>query len=184
MITISICEDEVYFAAELKKLVDEYCRLRKIHASVRIFSDGESLLASGQATDVILMDIKLPGGRGTDVIRRLRDLGSDSQVIFITAFQKYVFQAFDLDAVHCIPGAAERDPLLRGDEPSDHNAVAACMAEAQEHRSFSLTAKIKSNFLIVEAINTTSIDGPAAYGTGLKNVRQIVKNIREPWKQK
>ncbi len=110
MITISICEDEVYFVAELKKLVDEYCRLRKIHASVRTFSDGESFLASGQATDVILMDIKLPGGRGTDVIRRLRDLGSDSQVIFITAFQKYVFQAFDLDAVHYIlkPVSAEK----------------------------------------------------------------------------
>ncbi|MCI8586682.1 MAG: sensor histidine kinase [Lachnospiraceae bacterium] len=58
------------------------------------------------------------------------------------------------------------------------NAVAACMAETQEHRSFSLTAKMKSNFLIIEAVNTTSIDRPAAYGTGLKNVRQIVKKYQ------
>ena len=30
MITVSICEDEAYFVSELRKLLDEYCRLKGI----------------------------------------------------------------------------------------------------------------------------------------------------------
>lgn len=112
MITVSICEDESYFVSELKKMLDEYCSLREIHVSISTFSDGEELLASNQVADIILMDIKLPTSNGMEIIRHLRDLGSDSQVIFITAFQKYVFQAFDLDAVHYILKPVSEEKLF------------------------------------------------------------------------
>lgn len=112
MITVSICEDETYFVSELKKMLDEYCSLREIYVSISTFSDGEELLASNQMADIILMDIKLPTSNGMEVIRNLRDLGSDSQVIFITAFQKYVFQAFDLDAVHYILKPVSEEKLF------------------------------------------------------------------------
>lgn len=102
MITVSICDDEAYFVSELKKLLDEYFSSRGICSSILAFSDGEELLASGQVLDIILMDIKFPESNGMEIVQRLRDRGSDSQVIFITAYQKYVFQAFDLDAVHYI----------------------------------------------------------------------------------
>lgn len=102
MITISICEDESNFTAELSKLLDKYCNVRGIHVFISTFSDGNELLASRQMSDVILMDIKFPKSNGMEIVRQLRNLGNDSPVIFITAFQKYVFQAFDLDAVHYI----------------------------------------------------------------------------------
>lgn len=102
MITVSICEDEAYFVEELKKLLDEYCTSKEICLSISTFSDGEEFLASGQMSDVILMDIKFPESNGMEIVQRLRNSGSDSQVIFITAYQKYVFRAFDLDAVHYI----------------------------------------------------------------------------------
>ena len=102
MITVSICEDEAYFVSELKKLLDEYCRTKEICLSISTFSDGEELLASSNMADVILMDIKFPESNGMEIVRRLRAHGNDSQVIFITSYQKYVFQAFDLDAVHYI----------------------------------------------------------------------------------
>lgn len=110
MITIAICEDETFFVSELSKLVREYSSAKSIGLSVLTFSDGEQLLASHQRPDVILMDIKLPGQNGMEIIRQLRDQGCSSQVIFITAYQQYVFQAFDLDAIHYIlkPVTAER----------------------------------------------------------------------------
>lgn len=102
MITIAICEDETFFVSELNKLIHEYSSAKGIGLSIQAFSDGEQLLASRQTPDIILMDIKLPGQDGMEVIRRLRDQGCSSQVIFITAYQQYVFQAFDLDAIHYI----------------------------------------------------------------------------------
>ena len=78
MITVSICEDEAYFMSELNKLMDEYCDSRKIHASIVTFSDGEKLLAASQMSDIILMDIKLPGNNGMEIVRHLRERGSKS----------------------------------------------------------------------------------------------------------
>lgn len=112
MITVSICEDEAYFMDKLCKLLDKYCNSREIHASISSFSNGEELLASNRMADIILMDIKLPTGNGMEIIRHLRNLGSESQVIFITAFQKYVFQAFDLDAVHYILKPVSEEKLF------------------------------------------------------------------------
>lgn len=110
MITVSICEDETYLVSELQRLLDEYCRLKDIPLSISTFPNGEKLLLSGRTSDIMLMDIKLPGHDGTDIVRRLRELGCGSQVIFITAYPQYVFQAFDLDAVHYIlkPVTAEK----------------------------------------------------------------------------
>ena len=102
MITVSICEDEAYFVSELRKLLDEYCRFKGIGLSTLTFSNGEQLLAARQTSDIILMDIKLPGRDGMDIVQKLRDCGNDNPVIFITAYPQYVFQAFDLDAVHYI----------------------------------------------------------------------------------
>lgn len=112
MIKISICEDEAYFMAELNRLMDKYCSVKEVQASISAFSNGEKLLASSQRSDIILMDIKLPGSNGMEIIHRLRGLGIDSQVIFVTAFQKYVFQAFDLDAVHYILKPVSEEKLF------------------------------------------------------------------------
>lgn len=110
MITVSICEDETFFVSELRKLLDDYCGLKEFRFSISTFSNGEKLLLSSQMPDIVLMDIKLPGSDGMEIVQRLRRLGGGCQVIFITAYQKYVFQAFDLDAVHYIlkPVTAEK----------------------------------------------------------------------------
>lgn len=110
MLTIAICEDETFFAAELNKLVNAYAGSRGMDISVPMFFDGEQLAASRQMPHVILMDVRLPGPDGMETVRRLRKLGCTSQVIFITACPQYVFQAFDLDAIHYIlkPVAAEK----------------------------------------------------------------------------
>ncbi len=100
MITFAVCEDEAYFAEGLKTLLEEYVRQRDLDSDIRVFLDGESLLSAGEEYDVILMDIRLPCGDGLEVMRRLRDAGACSQLIFITAYQEYALRAFALDTVH------------------------------------------------------------------------------------
>lgn len=101
-ITVSICDDETYFISVLQKMLDEYGNRHGICFSVLTFSNGEAFFSSGRISDIIFMDVKLPGMNGMETIQRLRDSGGNNQVIFITAYQDYVFQAFDLDAVHYI----------------------------------------------------------------------------------
>lgn len=56
------------------------------------------------------------------------------------------------------------------------NAITACLDEPPKERFFSLSACIKSQFLVVEAVNATSGSGPIVFGTGLTNIRRIVEN--------
>lgn len=102
MISIAVCEDEPYFLENINGLLKQYLEDKKIETSVKNFVNGEEFLISGQNTDIVLMDIELPGLNGMNVIERLRNNGNHAQVIFITAYQEYVFQAFDVEAIHYI----------------------------------------------------------------------------------
>ncbi|MEY8338883.1 LytTR family DNA-binding domain-containing protein [Lachnospiraceae bacterium 62-35] len=110
MITIAICDDEPYFVSNLSKLIEEYGAARGIGVSILTFPTGEDLLSSGKRADIILMDIRLPGQDGMKIMGQLREHGNHSQVIFITSYPQYVFQAFDFDAIHYIlkPATAEK----------------------------------------------------------------------------
>lgn len=100
--TFAICEDEAWIANDLKKKVEEYLKKRKTDGTVRVFASGEELLNFDLDFHIVLMDIKLSGRNGMKIAEQLKKRGSGSQIIFITAFRKYVFQAFDLEAVHYI----------------------------------------------------------------------------------
>lgn len=100
MLEVVICEDDFYFADRLRELAETYLQEKKLEATLTVSQDGESLLQAGAMPDLILMDIKLPGKSGMEIMEQLRQRGSTSQVIFITAYPEHVFHAFDLEAVH------------------------------------------------------------------------------------
>ncbi len=100
MITIAICDDEQYFLNHVRKSVQHYFSSHNQEIRLFEFDNGESLLASSQMFDLILMDLKLPGKNGMEVMEQLRSEKSKSQVIFITSYEEYALRAFHVDAVH------------------------------------------------------------------------------------
>lgn len=76
--------------------------LKKINIEVQIccFTSGEELVYSNKYFDIIVMDIKMNGINGMEAVRLLRSKGKNSQVIFVTFSKEYVFEAFDVDAIH------------------------------------------------------------------------------------
>ncbi len=65
-------------------------------------------LAETLAPDVVLLDIQMPGLTGFEVARRLLERGVPSHVVFVTAFDQYAIEAFEVSAV---------DYLLKPVEP-------------------------------------------------------------------
>lgn len=64
-------------------------------------ADGFSALERAQAgdLDVALIDIRMPGMDGVELARHLARLPSTPAVIFVTAFDQYAVQAFELAAL-------------------------------------------------------------------------------------
>ena len=109
----AICEDETYFASRLREMLLSYFQEQGLEAEICLFASGEELIRSGRRPDVVLMDIKLPGRNGLEIVERLQRAGADSPVIFITAYKEYVFRAFDLEAAHYILKPVRKEKLYQ-----------------------------------------------------------------------
>lgn len=58
------------------------------------------MIASGCEPDILFLDIQMPGMDGMETARILRQKNERMVLIFVTAVEEYVFQAFDVAAFH------------------------------------------------------------------------------------
>ena len=120
-----------------------------------------------ESPDLVLLDVQMPGLNGFEVARRLNDAGSESQLVFVTAFDEHAIKAFEVNAVDYLlkPVEAVRlstavDRVRRrltgmraaGGRPAgaELDRILQLLAGRQEHRE-QLAVKIGDRFLLVQA---------------------------------
>jgi two-component system LytT family response regulator len=92
---IAVCEDE----KTVQLLLGEKLQHLYPQAELLFYCTAEALLAASPP-DILLLDIRLPGMGGMAAARALRQKGWKTLLIFITALEEYVFEAFDVGAFH------------------------------------------------------------------------------------
>ena len=104
---IAICEDDPGDLAVIQGLIGDYDR--EMGMDVRVFTDGESLLAeSVWHPDVVLMDIQLPTSDGFLVAKQLRSAENPPVVIFTTHSTAYTRMGYGVALRYlCKPLVAE-----------------------------------------------------------------------------
>lgn len=96
---IAICDDEKPICALLKNMVSELYPAAQIYC----YQNGQALLKTAsekKIPDILLLDIQMPDMDGMELAKRLRTIGWESVIVFITAYADYVFDAFDVGAFH------------------------------------------------------------------------------------
>lgn len=101
MLRVGICDDDPHMLNYLSAL----CTKILPGAAVAAYQSGSELLSSTGSFEIILMDVRMEGMDGLDVIKRLQSRISKKTpnspaVIFITAYDEYVFDALDLFPFH------------------------------------------------------------------------------------
>ena len=61
--------------------------------------------------DVVLLDIELPGMNGIELATKLLNVYSDTEIVFVTAYNQYAIEAFKLNAVHYLLKPAEDEDI-------------------------------------------------------------------------
>ena len=120
--------------------------------------------------DLVMLDVQMPGLTGFEVARRVMEAGFESQVVFVTAFDQYAIDAFEVNAVDYLLKPVESGRLAAAIERArKRQAVAPKPAEAREPRDAAdlerllqmladrqgrreqLAIKVDDRFLLVQA---------------------------------
>ncbi len=97
MIRTAVCDDEPAARAALAALI----RAQPWPCEVTEYSDAAECLAASQLPDLLFLDIELDqaGQDGMTLARRLRSRGgAQPLIVFVTGYDRYVFDAFDVGA--------------------------------------------------------------------------------------
>lgn len=93
---IAVCDDEEegrnMLAEKIKRLCPE--------AELVLYRSGEELLSSDRQPDILFLDVQMPGKSGMEAAKELRRKNRSVIIIFVTALDDFVFEAFDVGAFH------------------------------------------------------------------------------------
>lgn len=93
---IAICDDE----KEIRDILADKVKKQYPEATLSFYTSGEELLRAKVRPDILFLDIQMPGKDGMQTARELRKSNEKTILIFVTAIEEYVFQAFDVGAFH------------------------------------------------------------------------------------
>lgn len=131
-LNIWICDDE----KAITNAIASKIKLRYPNAQIKQFQNGLELLNQVGSFDVLFLDIEMPDIKGITVAEKLRARQQLNPIIFVTAFEQYVFQAFDVQAFHY---------LLK---PFDTKKLYEVLHTALENRS---SQTIDSPYLVIKS---------------------------------
>ena len=112
--------------------------------------------------DLVMLDVQMPGLTGFEVARRVVQAGIESQLVFVTAFDQYAIDAFEVNAVDYLLKPVEPERLAMAVErvrkrlaaekvkkEADLEPLLQMLAERQVRRE-QLAIKVDDRFLLVQ----------------------------------
>lgn len=99
MLRISIVEDDEQTAKTIGRFIQKYFAQSGTEVKVEHFADAVRFLDRYDGvTDVVFMDIELPGMNGMEAVKRLRERDAEVAVIFVTNLAQYAVSGYEVNA--------------------------------------------------------------------------------------
>lgn len=102
MFKIAICDDEIFFAEELKKLISDYMMVKGLVYEIDIYTSGEALVDLGIEIvkyTAVFLDINMENIDGIKAAEKIREVSREVFIVFVTAYVNYSLEGYRLDAV-------------------------------------------------------------------------------------
>ncbi|MDE6664364.1 MAG: LytTR family DNA-binding domain-containing protein [Lachnospiraceae bacterium] len=93
---IAICDDEKEIRDILSRKIKKICS----EAEIFLYQSGKELLLADTQPDLCLLDIQMSEPNGMETAKEFRKTNKKAILIFVTALDDYVFDAFDVGAFH------------------------------------------------------------------------------------
>ena len=99
-VKIAVCDDEKNIRAYLVSLIKK----QAIECSIMEYASADEYLSDGREYDLLFLDIEMGGSGalmdGMELARNIRAVDTSKQpiIVFVTGYEKYVYDAFDVGA--------------------------------------------------------------------------------------
>ena len=111
---IAICDDSRtdtdYLASLVRGWADEY----EVEITIETFPSGEAFLfhyAEEKNYDILLLDIEMGQMNGVALAKSVRAENKEVQIIFVTGYNDYISDGYDVEALHYILKPVKREKL-------------------------------------------------------------------------
>lgn len=114
MIHLAICDDDKRFLEYLAGEVESWAQAEREACSVELYPGADAFLFAWEErknTDILLLDIEMPGTDGIALAKKLRQLGDLMGIIFVTGNPDFALEGYDLEAVSYIVKPVKRQRL-------------------------------------------------------------------------
>lgn len=95
---LAICDDE----KRIRDIIAESVKEVSEKIEIELYADAKGILSASFDSDILFLDIQMPGIDGMGAARMLRSSGKKTVIVFVTALEDQVFNAFDVGAFNYI----------------------------------------------------------------------------------
>ncbi|MHC1723294.1 MAG: LytR/AlgR family response regulator transcription factor [Aminipila sp.] len=132
MISIAVCDDNTIECLSISNKIHDFLLQTGVEHTILEFFDGAELLESNNSFDIVFLDIKMKKMNGLKTAELLRKKIKHFILVFVTSYQEYVYQAFDVEAFNYIL------------KPINNNKLAKTL-----ERAIAKNANQRDNFIII-----------------------------------
>ena len=116
LIFVAICDDDESAAFEIEKLIGSTCRELGIQAETDVYFQGKRLedaISHGKMYDVICLDIQMEQMDGVTLGKRIRSMGVDPIIIYISGYAEYMEDVFEAEAFEFLMKPVNPEKFVR-----------------------------------------------------------------------
>lgn len=98
---IAVCDDNSIDREIIAEVLHEYSEKKSVHFDLTSYESGISLICDveeGFCPDIIFLDVYMGKLLGIDVARRLRKIGFEGEIVFLTATSEFAVDSYDVAA--------------------------------------------------------------------------------------
>lgn len=165
---IAICDDSQADADYIAVLVKAWAQTQEIKILLESFSCAESFLfcyEDDKNFDILLLDIEMKQMNGVELAKKIRLANREIQIIFITGYNDYIADGYDVEALHYILKPVHREKLeavlFRAREKLKKNAAALLFSLPDGTVRIPLYeirfAEVRSNYVTLHAAQEVTV---------------------------
>lgn len=181
MITLAICDDEIIQRKLNEKKIVQVLENLNTDYNIDEYSDGQELVQSEIFYDMVFLDIKMKKLDGIETAKEIKKINPNVIIVFLTSFDNYVYEAFDVEAFNYIVKPIE-DKRLNDVLMLALNKINTCNENKGDliiHRDKSIV-KIKINNIIYADVYDRIVtlhlkNAKIEYYSRLKNLEKELK---------